>query len=103
MRVYIAGPMTGRKMNNIYAFFKAAAWLREQGHQVVNPAELDLERGVDPSRPLEEQGLKRADILCRDFRALMACDAIHLLDGWETSEGAQAEKLISRLIGLKNL
>ena len=40
MKYYIAGPMTGRPNNNFQAFHAAAANLRGQGHEVVNPAEL---------------------------------------------------------------
>ena len=40
-RIYVAGPMTGIQDLNFPAFHAQAAQLRADGHQVVNPAELN--------------------------------------------------------------
>lgn len=41
MRWYVSGPMTGLPLLNFPAFHAAAAKLRAQGHEVINPAEMD--------------------------------------------------------------
>jgi hypothetical protein len=53
MKVYLAGPMTGYPRWNFDAFDEAARQLRSDGHDVVSPHELDLERGFDPDAPVE--------------------------------------------------
>ncbi|WP_137975293.1 DUF4406 domain-containing protein, partial [Salmonella enterica] len=40
MKIYIAGPMTGRKKFNRDAFNKEADRLMKHGHTVLNPASL---------------------------------------------------------------
>ena len=45
MRIYCSGAMTGVPDHNRPAFDKAAKRLREQGHFVINPAELSEQFG----------------------------------------------------------
>lgn len=40
MRIYVSGPMTGKPEFNYPAFNAAAKRLRDEGHFVINPAEL---------------------------------------------------------------
>lgn len=89
MRVYLSGPMTGMPDLNFPAFNTAAAQLREEGLEVVNPVEVN----PDPTTPWHE--CMRADI-----KALCDCDAICLLPGWETSTGANLELHIGHRLGL---
>ena len=78
--VYIAGPMTGREGLNYEAFHAVSAWLREQGREVVSPAEF----GLAADTPW-------ADCMLVAARALSYCDEILLLPGWEKSKGACKE------------
>lgn len=113
MKIYISGPMTGLPENNYPAFHEAARTLRAKGHTVVNPAEihphsrlrrlrhrvlrtLRLVRGQPPAPTWEEY--MRADI-----RALVDCEAIALLPGWEQSLGAELEVSIADELGMKRL
>ena len=82
-RYYISGPMTGLPDFNFPAFHAAAARLRAIGHEVVNPAELDAMDG--------DKEMAWADYLRRDIKALMDCDSIAMLPGWERSKGAMLE------------
>ena len=84
MRIYIAGPMTGLKDLNFPAFHAVAATLRAAGHIAINPAEIN----PDPNA-------EWTDCMLADLTALTTCDAIVMLTGWETSPGAQIERLWS--------
>lgn len=90
MRVYIAGPMTGVPDWNHPAFHAAARTLREQGHEAINPAETF---GGDTTRP-------RRDYMRAAVESLLRADAIHLMAGWQTSEGAKLEMRIAAELGL---
>lgn len=92
MRIYVAGPMTGLPELNFPAFHAAAAHLRAEGHEVVNPAEIN----ADPSAGWLE--CMRADI-----RELVTCDAIYLLSGWQQSRGAMIEAGIATSLGFRVL
>jgi len=108
-KVYIAGPMTGHPEYNYPAFYAAEAWLEARGFECVNPARLDavteldlLEAGLDPDAPggLGE-GSALPVYLRRDFKELVECDGIVLLDGWRDSPGANAEVGVARWLDLK--
>ncbi|HCB1653315.1 TPA: DUF4406 domain-containing protein [Citrobacter farmeri] len=87
-KIYIAGPMTGYKDFNRPAFKAFAIKLSLDGNIVLNPAVLP-------------DGLKDReymDICC----AMLRCsDAIFMLRGWQQSDGARAEYLLAKKIGLE--
>lgn len=87
-KVYIAGPMTGYPELNYPAFAAVSARLRAQGFEVVNPAELN---------PITE-GYRTA--MKKDILALLECDHILLLDGWEKSKGASLEYHIAQVMDI---
>ena len=89
MRIYIAGPMSGIDSLNFPAFNEAAARLRAQGFEAVNPAEVN----PDHSMPW-------AECMRRDIAELVKCDAIRLLPGWENSKGAMLEHHIAERLGM---
>lgn len=89
MKLYLAGPMTGYEDFNKPAFRAEAARLRGLGFEIVNPAELN-------------EGNDGDWLACMrvDIRALIDCDGVALLDGWEHSEGATLERDIAHRLGL---
>lgn len=89
-RIYIAGPMTGYPELNFPFFNAAAKSLREQGHDVVNPAEIVNDKSAD------WQTCMRADIA-----QLVTCDGVRLLEGWERSRGASLEAHIAHSLGMR--
>lgn len=87
--LYIAGPMTGLPDLNFPAFHLAAKRLRAQGFEVINPTE------INPDQHMSWQACMRTDIA-----ALVFCDGIHLLPGWQNSDGATLEHDIALRLGL---
>lgn len=99
MKIYVAGPMRGLPGLNFGSFDEAADTLRADGHEVVSPAEIDRELGLDPNQPLPAS-FTIEDAMRRDLRAVTECDAIALLPGWESSEGVRHELAAARACGL---
>jgi hypothetical protein len=100
--IYIAGPMTGYPDFNFQAFDDAKNYLKQKGWAVVSPADLAREEGF------REEGLNGDPldiqfallIAKKDINALLKCDAVYLLRGWENSKGARAEKAVAEWVGL---
>lgn len=91
MKLYLAGPMTGRPQHNYPTFHAEAAALRELGYEVVNPAE----------HYTTPEGVRWEDAMRLALRALLDCDAIVLLPGWARSRGALLETDVARQLGMK--
>ena len=104
MRIYCSGPITNIPDHNRPAFDAAAKRLREQGHFVINPAELSAMFGTaeEISNSFEElydpayfESAVRPSlakcIMDADLAAVRSCDAIYLLRGWESSRGSKKE------------
>lgn len=89
-RIYLSGPMSGIADNNFPAFHDWAARLRDQGYDVVSPAEI------------EEAGSWEM-CLRADLRELCTCDAIALMPGWENSKGANLELHVAHRLGMQVL
>lgn len=97
--IYIAGPMTGKEELNFPAFHAAYYHWREQGYEVVNPAQLGQELADESGVPLEELTVREFALL--DLQMLIAkCTHIYMLEGWEYSKGAKAEHALAEWLGL---
>lgn len=94
MIVYLSGPMSGIKDENFPAFNAAARALRMLGYEVVNPAEFETD--VDG---LSERS-RWVKYLKADIKALMDCDGIVMLPGWQKSEGAKLEHYNAKALDL---
>jgi hypothetical protein len=90
MRIYIAGPMTGLPEFNYPAFRAAARMLGEMGHDVEDPS-----TNENPT-PDDYHGWLRVGLA-----QLIVCDAVALLDGWESSGGARMEVNVAATLGLR--
>lgn len=91
-KIYIAGPMSGYKDFNFAAFRIAAKTLRDEGYEVVNPAEICPELGKD-----------WAYYMRKDIAELLNCNTIYLLKFWWESKGASLEKHIAETLGMEML
>lgn len=87
---YISGPMRGLPDFNYPLFNEVAKTLRDSGYRVYNPAE-----NFDGKTDLEF-----SDYMYQDLTQLMDSDAVLMLPGWQDSEGARAEYLVARSLGL---
>jgi hypothetical protein len=90
MKAYLAGPMSSLPELNFPAFHREAAYLRSLGHEIVNPAEIN----TDPNA-------KWADCMREDITALVWCEGIFMMPGWERSKGASLEHHIAQSLGMK--
>ena len=91
MIAYISGPMTGLPGQNYAAFQAAAERLRARGVQVISPHEI-TPPGVGPWTWAQHMRV--------DLAALLTCDVIVMLPGWEGSRGARLEKTVAEALGL---
>jgi hypothetical protein len=89
-RAYISGPMTGMPDFNFPAFNREAARLRSIGYDVVNPVELN-----------PDSTTAWHDCMRRDLAALLECDVLALLDGWQRSAGAHLEMHVAHRVGIE--
>ena len=96
--IYIAGPMSGYPGLNWEAFDRKEKELVGAGWDVVNPAKMDREIGLDPES-LGEYDYE--DAARRDIDALRTCDAIYLMSGFQFSKGACWERALAKHWGLK--
>lgn len=87
--LYLSGAMTGLPGFNRPAFHAAAGWLRAAGYTVVNPAEMDGDSWEHHMR--------------RDIKALMDCDGVALLPGWQRSRGSRLEVFMALALDMRVL
>ena len=90
MYVYLSGPMTGLPDLNFPAFAQGEEILSQDGQTVLNPTKLG-----------EPQGWEWADFMRRDIVAMLQCNGIALLPGWEKSRGALLEYQVALSLGYR--
>jgi hypothetical protein len=89
-RIYVSGPMTGLPHLNVPAFMSAGLQLAGMGLMPINPATLD-HSGHDQTW---------ASFMRVDIKALMGCDGVALLPGWQLSKGAIVERDLAVTLGM---
>ncbi len=89
IRLYISGPMTGKKNKNFSSFIRATKTLRKAGYKVTSPHEL------------ESKDIQCTWVNCmrRDIKAQMECDGVATLAGWKKSNGAMVEVTLAKGLG----
>jgi hypothetical protein len=97
MTVYISGPITGNPNYNDN-FIKAERALQAAGYETVIPVTIGaaLEKRLGRVPTWEEY-------MREDIKALMDCDAIFMLDGWLSSDGAKLEYQLSVEVGIEQI
>lgn len=90
-RIYIAGKITGRAISEAALEFKRAAEVfKGAGYEVVNPMELPHDHDKSWESYMKE---------C--IAALVTCDEIAMIEGFENSRGAQLELTIALALNLE--
>ena len=89
-RLYIAGPMTGLENFNFHSFDYATAEFNKLGWDVVNPAEIGRQFGLDKTHHF---------YMRKALESLVTCGAIFMLPGWEKSKGASLEFQVATALG----
>lgn len=109
-KIYIAGPMRGLPYYNFQDFDICKRHIEVRGHHAVSPADLDRAAGFDAMTLPDDHdwysipdGFDFAACVRRDLEAIQTCEAYVLLDDWEKSVGARAEKAVADFLGLKRL
>jgi len=91
MKIYISGKITGLPIQEAQNNFEAAEKrLKSEGHEPINPMKLPHEHGKTWSEYMKE-----------DIKALLECDAIYMLLGWQESKGACIEFNLAHDLRLK--
>lgn len=88
-RVYISGPMTGLPGLNFPSFNAEALRLEGMGYDVVNSVDLCV------------NSTSREECMRIDLAALLTCDMIALLPGWQKSMGARLEVNLAHQVGIE--
>jgi hypothetical protein len=104
VRLYISGPITGHD-DYRNRFAAAERWaVSVGGVETVNP--LDVTACPDgscedwPANPRQPNGHTWACLLRYDLIAMLACDGVVTLPGWERSRGAVLEVTTALAVGL---
>lgn len=101
--------MSGIRQFNIPAFDAAAAHLREQGFNIISPAELDSPEMRRQAMESEDGDLSKlekgtgetwGDVLARDVKIVAdKVDGLIFLPGWANSRGALLESFVGIITG----
>jgi len=97
VKLYLSGPMSGLPDYNRAAFIAAAAKLREFGHDVVSPVELD-------EKDIGERDW--ADYIARDVSLILhddSLEAVVLLPGWTQSPGTWLEAVAATMVARRGI
>lgn len=90
-KIYIAGKITGLKVEEYTANFNSAKKeLNKLGYDVISPIDLITDPNTDWSEAMK---------IC--ITELLKCDGICMLSNWESSKGAKIEFRLARQLGLK--
>lgn len=88
MKLYLAGPMSGKPEFNWPEFKRVTKLLRDQGYNVTCPTE----SGATHETPYHE-------CLKADLKTMLEADSIAFLPGWYQSRGATFEALVAKILG----
>lgn len=82
MKIYISLPITGRDIEEVEAdCIYAKGVIQKLGHEAVSPLEL-VHRDPEDYEA----------VIGTDITALLCCDAVLFLNGWQQSQGCRLER-----------
>jgi len=104
MRVYIAGPINGMLNGNQEAFKLRVEELEARGYEAINPWDVPVDHdGPCTGDPTMDPVHGYGCFMRKDLEALMTCDAISFLEGWENSRGARVERAVAEILGMQEI
>jgi hypothetical protein len=89
-KIYISGKITGIEEEAAHIFESASSLLQIQGYEIINPMTLPHNHDKSWESYMRE-----------DLKALLDCDSIYMLNGWNDSKGANLEYHIAISLGLE--
>jgi hypothetical protein len=106
VKVYVSGAITGLPLTVARAAFaEAAASLAAEGHVPVDPFDVPPHPACICPDAVSADGAGGGHqwgcYLRGDLAALLDCDAILMLPGWESSHGARLELQVASAVGLR--
>jgi hypothetical protein len=100
--IYLSGPMSNLPDLNKPAFASEEKRLLQEGWAVANPHNIVKFSDIPPTLLLPENSQELWQFCMRkDLAALVLCDAIQMLVGWEKSRGAKIEHYVALHLGLE--
>lgn len=87
-KIYISGAIEGMPDKNMDAFLTVANYITSINSAPINPHVLGLQ--ITKKNPSWEDYMKN------DIRSLVDCDAVVVMDGWETSKGVAVEVFLAQ-------
>lgn len=88
MRIYVIGPVSGKKNRNREEFERARKLLEKRGYQVEIPHD---------SIPPDTSWIDAMVLSCENLRH---ADGVAKLNGWRASAGARIEDKLARKLGI---
>lgn len=106
MKVYISGPISGRPLAQARREFdEAVLYFMERGDTVVNPFNVAPHHTCTCPDAASDAGAGSSHLWCcylrGDLAALLDCDAIAMLSGWNQSHGARLELQVASAVGIE--
>lgn len=102
MKLYLSGPISGVPDGN-QAHFNEAECRLSPFFSVVNPKNLSAcsDRSCAPQDARYPGDHSWECWLRYDLKAMLDCDAVAMLAGWQSSKGAALEVEVARRVGMK--
>ena len=88
-KVYISGAITGID-NYLDNFQRAEDHLKSKGYDVINPCKLE-----------HNHNQSYEEFMKADLKALLDCDGIYMLKGWDKSTGATCEYEVALICNIE--
>lgn len=106
MKVYISGAISGRPLEVArLGFASVAGVLADIGHEPVDPFTVPPHPGCSCPGAVGFEGAGSGHewgcYLRGDLAAMLGCDAILMLPGWQSSHGARLELQVASAVGLR--
>ena len=104
MILYLAGPMSGIPDHNFPMFDRVAGLLRDLGHGVVSPADVNRKHGYSEANDEFVAGTidpkEYAKLFKLDVQEILGCEGMVMLPGWVKSKGAKLEFALARMVDM---